>query len=134
MGNPPTVWIEAVEGYANARWLRWASTIDEADVRAAFHDLTQVLNAASGPVHVLVDLRSDPRLPLQTTILETMNGPFMHRNMGRWLVIGSNHRAEIVASVITKVGRRASIAWFKTDGEALAHLGELEVDRDRSLG
>ena len=119
---------------SRAFWLRWASYVAETDVRPAFRNLTRLLDVAHGPVHVIVDLRNDPRLPLQTTISETMSGPFMHRNMGRWLVIGSNNRAAIIAAVITKVGRIDSIFWFETEEEALAHLATLEGEQVPAWG
>ena len=124
-----TVMVEPVTGYPGAYWLRWSSYVAETDIRPAFHQLTHLLDEAHDPIHVLVDLRRNPRLPLQTTISETMNGPFMHRNMGMWLVVGKNPRAEIVATVITKVGRINSILWFATEQEALRKLAELEREK-----
>ena len=134
MEHQPTVVVEPVEGHPGAFWLRWSSYVAESDVRPAFQKLTRLLDDAHAPIHVLVDLRSNPRLPLQTTISETMSGPFMHRNMGRLLVIGSNSRAEIVGAVITKVGRLNSISWFQTEEEALSCLATLEGEKVPAWG
>lgn len=124
-----SVTVEPVEGHPAAFWLRWSSYVAESDVRPAFRALTRCLDEANTRVHILVDLRSNPRLPLQTTISETMNGPFLHKNMGTWLVIGRNPRAEIVASVISRAGHVNSIVWFKTEQEALRHLETLEAQK-----
>ena len=129
MENHETVIVEPVKDHPDALWLRWAPYVAEADIRPAFHELTRRLDEAHSPVQVLVDLRQNPRLPLQTTIFETMNGPFLHPNMGLWLVVGTNPRAEIIATVITRVGRMDSILWYKTEAEALRKLEALEASR-----
>src|SRR5688572_30105678 len=99
METNATVRVEPVEGYINAYWLRWDREVKEADIAPAFHKLTAALVAADGPVYVIVDLRQDPNMPVATTMQETMAGPFRHENMGEWLVIGKNWRAEMIASV-----------------------------------
>jgi hypothetical protein len=129
MEHRPTVFIESVDNHPTAVWLRWERWVVEADVRPAFHEMTHRLDTARQPVHVLVDLRADPRLPLQTTISETLSGPFMHPNMGEWLVIGTNARAHFVADMITRVGRQNSIRWFQTDTEAFEHLSGREASQ-----
>src|SRR5687767_1737208 len=103
MESKVTVRVEPVEGYTNAYWLLWERQVKEIDIAPAFHKLTQALDAANGPVYVIVDLRQDPNMPLAATVQETMAGPFRHANMGEWLVIGQNWRAEMIANVITKV-------------------------------
>lgn len=120
-----TVRVEPVEGYTNAYWLRWNKQVIEADIAPAFHKLTAALDAANSPVYVIVDLRQDPNMPVAATMQETMAGPFRHENMGHWLVIGQNWRAEMIANVITKVGLRTNITWVKTEDEAFAHLEKL---------
>jgi hypothetical protein len=126
MEHRHTVTIEPIKDHPNALRLNWERWVVEADVRPTFHELTHYLDEAFAPVNVLVDLTSDPRLPLQTTISETISGPFMHPNMGMWLVVGTNQRAQIVANVITLVGLRDSIRWFESEAEALAFLDQLE--------
>lgn len=120
-----TVRVEPVEGYENAYWLIWDAEVSVEDVAPAFRQLTAALDAASSAVHVMVDLRSDPHLPLAATTQETLAGPFRHPRMGEWLVIGTNWRAEVVANVISKVGLRMNIRWYATEEDALNHLKEL---------
>jgi hypothetical protein len=126
MDHQPSVTVERVEGYPHAVRLKWERYVVETDIRPAFHQLTRFLDEASQPINVLVDLRSDPHLPLQTTISETLSGPFLHKKMGLWLVVGFNQRAEVVANVISAVGPRDTIRWYKTEAEALEHLSQLE--------
>jgi hypothetical protein len=108
-------------------WLIWDKQVAVEDVAPAFQKLTAILDKAEMPVHVLVDLRSDPAIPLSATTTEVLGGPFRHKMMGEWLVIGKNWRAEMIANVITKVGLRMNISWFETADEALARLREIAV-------
>jgi hypothetical protein len=127
MSELPTLRVEPVEGIANACWLIWNKQIAVEDVAPAFQRLTAILDNATMPVHVLVDLRSDPAIPLSATTTEVLGGPFRHKMMGEWLVIGKNWRAEMVANVITSVGLRMNITWFETTDEAMARLREIAV-------
>jgi hypothetical protein len=127
MSELPSLRVEPVEGIANACWMIWDKQIAVADVAPAFKKLTAILDKAETPVHVLVDLRSDPAIPLSLTTTEALAGPFRHRMMGEWLVIGKNWRAEVVADVVSKVGLRMNISWFETADDALARLRELNV-------
>jgi hypothetical protein len=127
MSDLPSLRVEPVEGIANACWLIWDKQIAVGDVAPAFKKLTAILDKAETPVHVLVDLRSDPAIPLSITTTEVLAGPFRHKMMGEWLVIGKNWRAEVVANVITTVGLRMNISWFETADEAMTRLRELAV-------
>lgn len=127
MDHKSTVTIEPIDAYPNAVRLRWERWVVEADVRPAFHELTRRLDIARQPLNVIVDLSADPRLPLQTTISETISGPFAHPNMGVWLVVGTNQRAHFIADMITRVGRQDSIRWFQTEAEAIEFLSGLEA-------
>lgn len=122
MENQPTVRIEPIEGYPGARRLFWETHVQEVDVKPAFEALTAILEKAEAPVHVLVDLTRDPNIPLGITTMETLTGPFRHKKMGEWLVIGTNWRARMIADVITKVGLRQNIHWFDSEADALAYL------------
>jgi hypothetical protein len=127
MEQKRTVRVERVEGHPKALCLRWEQRIVESDIHPAFHEMTKFLDEAGQPVHVIVDLRADPNLPLSTTIFETLRGPFSHHNMGQWLVIAENARAKVIANIISKVGIRDSIHWFNTEDEALEHLTQIEA-------
>ncbi len=125
MDIQPTVRVEPVDGSLNAYRLIWEERVHEADVPAAFHALTAILDKAAAPVHVLVDLSRNPNIPLAATTQETLSGPFRHPRMGEWLVVGTNWRAKMVADVITKVGLRTNIHWFDAEADALAFLERL---------
>ena len=121
-----TVRVFPVADHPEALWLQWDADVNADHVAPAFRRLTAALDEATIPVNVLVDLRQNPALPLTITIQETMTGPFLHRMMGQWLVIGTNWRAQVVANVITKTGIRKNIHWFETEEEALTFLTEVE--------
>jgi len=124
--NDNTVRVMAVPGHPCAIWLQWDAKINPDHIPPAFDQLNTGLDSAEHPVHVLVDLRQNPTLPLAITMHEALSGPFTHPRMGIWLVIGSNQRAQIVANVITKAGFRKNIQWFETEEDAFARLEELE--------
>jgi len=125
--NEETVRVIPVGGHPGTLWLQWEAEVNPDHVPLAFEKLNAALDAAISPLNVLVDLRNDPVLPLTITIHETITGPFRHRNMGKWLVIGKNWRAQVIASVISKTGLRENILWFDTEQEALIRLDELEA-------
>lgn len=131
MESLPSVRVSPVEGYHNAYWLQWDSVVKEMDIAPAFQKLTKLLDDASGLVYVIVDLRANPNMPVAATMQETMAGPFRHENMGEWIVIGQNWRAEMIANVITKVGLRTNITWVKTEEEAFAKLDDLTKRSER---
>src|SRR5581483_12105606 len=65
----------------------WSRKVDSADVAFTFRAVTEILDKSTEAVHIIVDIRQDPKFPLQTTISETLSGPFRHAKMGQWLVL-----------------------------------------------
>ncbi len=122
-----TVYIEPLNGYPNTYRLAWEPSVREADVHPAFAALTDILNHAAGPVHIVLDLTCDPNIPLSLTTQEAFSGPFRHPNLGSWLVVGANWRARMIADVISQVGPGDNIRWFGGDAEAVDYLNSLQA-------
>jgi hypothetical protein len=129
----PTVRVEPIPDYRESYKLIWEGRVQAEDVPPAFAILNKALAEASAPIYVLVDLTSNPTLPLSVTIEETLRGPFNHPMLAEWLVYGTNWRAQTIANVITKVGLRSNIRWSSSEAEALEYLGSVRpktVQRD----
>lgn len=103
--------------------LNWQHDVDKNDVVQAFDDLRAFLKEASQPVHVIVDIRSDPGFPLQTTIANAMNDVYGHENLAEWLVVGENQFAKLIASVLERFRRRGNIQWLDSIEEAYIYVG-----------
>jgi|GEM_PF-6748295 len=126
MNNQPTVRVEPVEGHDDAYWVVWDKEIVDSDVFAAFDLLQCILNDADQPVNVLLDLRADPNMPVAIT-MESILDPYRHVMLNKWLIIGTNWRAEMIVSVLRKLAMRDSTLWFDTVEEALDELQRIEV-------
>jgi hypothetical protein len=74
MENAQTVRVFPVSAHPGAWWLQWEAEVNPDHVPSAFAKLTAALDAAASPVHVLVDLRKDPVLPLTITIHGNYSG------------------------------------------------------------
>lgn len=96
----------------------WNRQVTSDDVSTAFHEITALLDKSSQQIDIIVDIRQNPNFPLQTTISETLRGPFNHPKMGKWLVIGSSLMAKVIANVLINMGQRDNILWFD-DEDAL---------------
>lgn len=116
-----SITVEPVEGYSALK-MTWPVHPTEEHVRVAFEQIVAYLNAAQQTVHVIVDLRSDPNIPVTYTFHHVVQGPFNHDRMGNWLVIGKNPRAELVSRLMNVIRRRDNILWFDTEDQAMDKL------------
>ena len=105
-----------------AATLWWAHAVRREDVVTAFRDLNTILNEASEPIYVFVDLRERPNFPLADTLRGALDGPFRNPNLKEWLVIGSSPMAHTIGRMLSSITRRHNIKWFNTEEEAVAYL------------
>lgn len=96
-------------------------TID--DIENAFAYINQIIESADKPIHIIVDVSSQPKLPLGKTITNAIHTQRMDK-LGKWLVIGADWRAEFIGKTISSVGKN-NIEWFATEEEAMQRLDEL---------
>ena len=125
-----TVRIEPVTGHEPALWMIWDRWPAEAAVTRACESMVAHMDAADQPVHVLVDLRSNPNFPMRVTVMDVLEGPARHCKMGDWLVIGANRLAKVIGSVVSRVTRRENIRWYDTEEQTLAALDKLMNSSD----
>ena len=115
-----TVSVEAIEGYPALKMM-WQHDVVEADVAPAFAKISAALDATKRPLYVVVDLRSNPRFPILTTVQEALT-PYRDPMLKEWLIVGSNWMAKAIESTLADITRHKNVRWFKTESEALAHL------------
>lgn len=121
MSDPaPTVTVEMLHGYPALKMI-WKNNIRKADVPIAFERIANFLDQSDETIHVIVDITSSPVFPLRETIGGAMR-PFGHKNMGLWLVVGSNPLARIIEGSLKLATRRDSVKWFKDLEEAMTFL------------
>lgn len=116
-----TVRIEAVEGY-RALWMHWAREVNKDDVNPAFREMAHLLNQSRGPLRVIVDLRQNPKFPLNETLTGALSGPFRHPHLAEWLMIGSSPMAQAIARALSAVTLRRNLLWFDSEAEVFAYL------------
>ncbi|PJF22977.1 MAG: hypothetical protein CUN56_03280 [Phototrophicales bacterium] len=100
--------------------MNWDANPDENDVRLAFIQIEERLNNSQKPVDIIVDITSNPRFPMRTTI----NGAArvnQHSMMGDWVVIGGNRAAQLIARSMNLFGKN-NIYWYQTETEAFNHF------------
>jgi hypothetical protein len=127
---PPTVTATQIQGYP-AWLLHWEHSVNKDDVARAFRIITQALDASTEPLWIVVDLRSNPVFPLRETISSAFWGPFRHKNMREWLVVGSNSTAHLIGNTLANITGRANIRWFHEIADVFAHMDAVIVDNSR---
>ena len=93
------------------------------DVFAAFQQAKMVLNQARYPMHVIVDLRENPDLPMALTVrmIHQVNQSPM---MAGWLLVGAALEHQMQGTQVSTYGR-PPLYWFRTYEGALGYLEEL---------
>ena len=109
----------------NSIYMRWQRAVDIGDIQLAFRVVSDLLEQAQQPMHVVVDLLNHPNFPLLTTINCVVSGPLTHHHAGEWLVVGGGNQARIFAKTLTDRTALSSIHWFATEAQAEAHFDHL---------
>ncbi len=117
-----TVWLAPIAGYDRAYRMIWTATPTAADVQTVFNAIYAAQNAATSPIHIIVDLTENPTFPLGITMSAALKA-HNHKHMGSWLVVGSNRVARLIGGFLTSF--KKSIEWFDTDEAALMRLSNL---------
>lgn len=117
-----TVWLAPVSGYDNAYRMIWTAAPTTADVQTVFSAIYAAQNAATAPIYIIVDLTENPTFPLGITMSAALKA-HNHKQMGSWLVVGSNRVARLIGGFLTSF--KQSIEWFDTDEAALLRLSTL---------
>ncbi|MFN8378437.1 MAG: hypothetical protein U0452_07170 [Anaerolineae bacterium] len=121
-----TVRTTPVENHRALR-MDWDSSPDKRDVRDAFQQMTELLDASGQPLWVIVDVSSNPRFPLSETITGAFWGSFRNKMLLEWLVVGASGTAHTIGRTLTGITKRDNIRWFPTIDEAMAYLEQAET-------
>lgn len=122
----PTVTATPIDNYP-AWLLAWEHTVNKTDVAPAFRALVQALEASAQPLWIVVDLHNDPVFPLHETITSALWGPFRHKQLREWLVVGSNNTAHLIGRTLSGITGRKNILWFKTIQEVYEYMDHVLV-------
>jgi hypothetical protein len=107
--------------------MHWQQDIQPKDVYAAYRRITELLDNAPSPQYVVVDLTENPRFPLHETIKGALFGPYTHRNLVQWLVVGKHAVGQTIARVLASTTGKQLVKWFDTMDEALAYLQQAKA-------
>lgn len=121
--SQPTILVKRIPEHDHALLMIWERQPVESDIQAAFAYVRSLLDIATAPMHILVDIQRDPHFPVGITL----NAAFSvhhHDRMGNWLVVGKNPMAKFIARALTSVGRQ-NIHWFHAMDDAMAYLQTL---------
>jgi hypothetical protein len=116
-----TVQVEVLEG-SNTLVITWEHTVAQGDTAAAFRRVTDLLDQADSPLVIIVDLRNNPSLPINETFREALSGPFKHRMLEEWLVVGAGPAARGIGRGLSVITNRHNIRWYDSMDAALAYL------------
>lgn len=120
----PTVTVDVIKGQDALRML-WQRDVDVEDVELAFRALTQYLDVADSPVHVVIDLLNCVRFPLLATIDCAVRGPAAHPMMGKWVVVGASQMARVFARTLINVTGSSSVHFLNEAGAVAERLDDL---------
>lgn len=118
-----TVYVVPILGKAPHLRFVWTENPTIEDIESAFAYIDQVLETADTQVHIIVDVSSQPKIPLGKTMTNAIQAQRTDA-MGKWLVIGADWRAEFIGKTISSVGKN-NIEWFNSDEDAMQRLNEL---------
>ena len=121
--NPLTVLVSPIEGKTPHLYFTWMANPTADDIRSAFAMLYETIAGSSATIHVIVDVSSHPKLPLGETVTKALRVQ-NHDNMGKWLVVGADWRAEFVGSLMNNISKK-NIEWFNTYTDAMQRLNQL---------
>jgi hypothetical protein len=128
MRQPFGISLRLIEPF-NYLKMTWPHHIDDIEVKMAFQKIAEVLEQASEPLYVVVDVRQNPRFPLKATLAEARS-VHVHPRLRGWLVIGSNWLARAIDRTLSSLTRRKSVQWFDSEDAVIAYL---QAEQDRTL-
>ena len=109
-------------GDTNAIVMRCGHHITIDDVNHAFKEVDTLLYQATEPLYVVLDLRTDPRIPLVATLQAASFGPYRNPRLKEWLIIGSSPVAHTIVRILGATTGRHNVRWFVTEDEVKAYL------------
>lgn len=131
MRNQPTKTVEVERTHAGLL-MTWQRKVEQDDVDSAFKKLVKYLDAASEPVHVIVDVSKRPMFPMLKTTACAITA-FCHPNTAGWCVVGESSLARIIEQTLGQLsGRCNTVEWFQSMADLHGHLqiGAIESQKN----
>jgi hypothetical protein len=119
-----TVSVQPVKDYP-ALIMTWQKFAHPKDIRQAYRTISEALDVATSPIYVIVDLRDNMQMPLKETVTGAVFGPYNHRNLAAWFVIGTHQIARAVAGSLSQITRQHRVEWFDTEEQVYELMQEL---------
>jgi hypothetical protein len=123
-----TVSVEPVKDYP-ALVMKWQAYAKPDDIKRAYRIISEALDVAPSPIYIIVDLRENKQMPLKETVSGALFGPYSHRNLAAWFVVGGHQIARVVANSLAQVTRQHRVDWFDTEEDAYNRLKEVSQAR-----
>lgn len=121
--SPTALHFEPIEGY-NALYLNWHNRAKNNDVVTILNELNDILEKTTSPLHLIIDLRGKPNIPIHTTVAKVLQGPAFHPMMGYWLLVAPSTTIRIVVNAINAIDSKVTHSWHDTLEEAYEYLHE----------
>jgi hypothetical protein len=104
--------------------MTWGNTITSGDVRAAFKEITTLLDTTSHDQCVIVDLSTHPSLPMLEIIQSALHGPYAHPKLRQWLVIGGDAFSRSIEKVLAHTTGQHRVKWINSYDDAIVCIKE----------
>jgi hypothetical protein len=99
--------------------MQWEATTNRSDITAAYSEIQRVLEQATSPMYVIVDLTQNPQMPMRETLTGALFGPYGHPMLAQWLVVGKHNIGLMVARLLERTTGKKQVTWFNTIDAAL---------------
>jgi len=117
MSRTNTVVVKSINQIAIL--MQWEATINPSDIMAAYTEIQRILEQATNPIYVVVDLTQNPQMPMRETLTGALFGPYGHPMLAQWLVAGQHNIGLMVARLLERTTGKKQVTWFNTIDDAL---------------
>lgn len=117
-----SVYIERCKDAPHCLTMIWNENVQASDVKEAFAQLKQELDAEDSAQNVIIRLNGRVNFPLNVTTINAL-AIHNHPNLKSWLVIGKdNPLARIIANVLSTMNNDKKILWFNSTENIHSYL------------
>ena len=116
-----TVWVKVMDNLPVIK-MTWGSHINISDVDTAFNQITEILEQSTQDTYVLIDLRMNPKFPLNPTLLGALLGSHQDPNLKGWLIVGANLPTRFIAHTLARLTDNVGVGTFNSEDEAVQYI------------
>lgn len=121
MTSKSSVSVECLDGIPAIR-MNWEKQVNNRDVAEAFEIINNLLNESVHSLYVIVDLQSNPNMPVAATLNGALFGPYRNPRLKKWLIIGASSLGRVVENILSSVTGRHNVQWFDDSDAVFAYL------------